>query len=267
MDRFIYLSMATFLELLKKKVFLAISIVITLLVLYFVNLMLSSKQLEATRLLPDAKEAMYNFAAYAFIIAQAVGVIIALVLFSVIIPSERKARTHLPILAKPISRGTFILAKFTGAQLMLLCFWLLVSFITSLFLVHVEGKVPQAFKQAFILGYLKILLISSIAYLFSVFLPAIISGLFAYLCYKGYQVILFFLSNDEGGFIVSLGRIISQGLIYLFPSFNLLDMNQNLPVGHSIIASQFWLIAAHGLLLSFVYLSGAVYIFSKKDLI
>lgn len=195
------------------------------------------------------------------------GVFISMFVGVGLVYKEIERRTVYTIFAKPVGRGEFLLGKYLGLCLTLLVNVLVMGAGVSLALIYVShGFDPLVWKiwPAVLLIYVELMILTSIALLFSSFSSPALSALLTFFFF-----IIGHFSADLQSLASSMGsksaRVILTGLYYLLP--NLTNYSFITPTAHGqtpAISD-----AATAILYALVYisviLSAATLIFRRRN--
>ena len=195
------------------------------------------------------------------------GVFISMFVGVGLVYKEIERRTVYTIFAKPVGRGEFLLGKYLGLCLTLLVNVLVMGAGVSLALIYVShGFDPLVWKiwPAVLLIYVELMILTSIALLFSSFSSPALSALLTFFFF-----IIGHFSADLKSLASSMGsksaRVILTGLYYLLP--NLTNYSFITPTAHGqtpAISD-----AATAILYALVYisviLSAATLIFRRRN--
>ncbi|HEV7744165.1 MAG TPA: ABC transporter permease subunit [Pyrinomonadaceae bacterium] len=195
------------------------------------------------------------------------GVFISMFVGVGLVYKEIERRTVYTILAKPVGRGEFLLGKYLGLCLTLLVNVLVMGIGVSLALIYVShGLDPLVWKiwPAVLLIYVELMILTSIALLFSSFSSPALSALltFFFFIIGHFSADLKSLANSMGS---KTARTVLTGLYYLLP--NLTNYSFITPTAHGqtpAISD-----AATAVLYALVYisvvLSAATLIFRRRN--
>lgn len=194
------------------------------------------------------------------------GILMAVFIGIGLVSKEIEKRTIYNIISKPVQRHQFLLGKFLG---LLLTIFINIAIMTIVFLGIIylkSGSWEFSVLKAIVLFFFELIIIISIAILFSTFTTPILSSVFTLAIFiMGHlSPNLLLLRERISG---ALGRTICLVLYYLLP--NLQNLNIKNEIVHNIAVSpQFILFAiAYSLSYSIVIMLFAILIFQKKDFI
>jgi ABC-type transport system involved in multi-copper enzyme maturation permease subunit len=195
------------------------------------------------------------------------GVFISIFVGVGLVYKEIERRTVFAVFAKPVGRGEFLLGKYLGLCLTLLVNVLIMGTGVSLALIYVSrGLDPLAFQiwPAVLLIYVELMILTSIALLFSTFSSPALSALLTFFFF-----IIGHFSADLKGLASSMGsagsRVLLTALYYLLP--NLANFSFITPAGHGDTPSLSEVVAAvlYALTYIIVILSAATLIIRRRN--
>src|SRR6266403_2726799 len=172
------------------------------------------------------------------------GVFIAIFVGVGLVYKEIERRTVYAILSKPVGRGEFLIGKYLGLCLTLLVNVLIMGLGVSLALVYVSrGGDPLAINiwPAILMIYVELMILTSIALLFSTFSSPALSALLTFFVF-----IIGHFSADLKSLATSTGsmsaRWLFAGLYYLLP--NLSNYSYITPAAHGQTPGAMGILAA-----------------------
>ena len=195
------------------------------------------------------------------------GVFIAIFVGVGLVYKEIERRTIYAVFSKPVGRGEFLVGKYFGLCLTLLLNVAVMGVGVSLALVYVKGgwdPLILTIWPAVLLIYMELMLLTSIALLFSSFSSPALSALLTFFVF-----IIGHFSADLKSLAVSLGsssaRWLFTGLYYLLP--NLANYSFITPAahGHAPSAGLVLLTALYSVVYITVILAAATLIFSRRN--
>ncbi|MHC4885524.1 MAG: ABC transporter permease [Planctomycetota bacterium] len=131
---------------------------------------------------------------FSLAIISAFGALISVFVGTALIYKETDKRTIYTILSKPVHRFEFVLGKFFGLLGILFCIVFSMGALVCLFLWTVlDGTVDWIFLQAIVLVFFELMVVTSIAILFSTASSPILSAIFTFSAYLLGQVTQSFL--------------------------------------------------------------------------
>ena len=192
------------------------------------------------------------------------GVIIAIFVGISLVNKEIDRRTVYTIMARPISRTSFILGKYAGLALTLFVnvVIMLAVFLMTLWLYHVP--VGLAIFQAVGLIFVELLVVTAIALFFSTFSSSTLSAILT----LGIYVIGHLtadLKSSAGKSESESARAIMNGLYYLCPNLEALNIKGQAAVGIPVGPDYLVLASLYGLAYAAVLVTGACFVFQRRD--
>lgn len=194
------------------------------------------------------------------------GALMAILIGTGLVYKEIEKRTIFTLLSKPIRRAEFLLGKFFGLVLTLLVMLILMSFIFLALIFFQTFKLEWKMLVAIFSIFIELILLTSVAILFSSFTTPILSSLFSlsfYLIGHFSWALEILIKKTKSG----LGRIILQILYTLLPDLE--NFNFKTEVVHGLPVPLKFL--SYSLLYGFAYtlfiLILAVLVFRRRDFI
>lgn len=197
--------------------------------------------------------------------AVVAGLFIAFVTVPGTIAEEIQNKQILAILAKPVKGFDLVLGKFLGLAIALgaafVCFY--VAFAASLFLK--EGSVGfVGLFQAYAVGFLQVLVVSSVVLFFSVWLPAAPATICAFAVFAGGNLIPYFSKRLEGA--TDWSRVAGEGALLLLPDLFRLNLAFDFASGRTGSALYLFFAALYAATYVTFVLAGAGTILSRKEM-
>lgn len=195
------------------------------------------------------------------------GVFISIFVGVGLVYKEIERRTVYVIFSKPVARGEFLVGKYLGLGLTLLVNLLLMGAGVSLALIYVKrGWDPLALRiwPAILLIYVELMIVTSIALVFSSFSSPALSALFTFFIF-----IIGHFSGDLKTLATSTGntggRWLFATLYYLLP--NLANYSYITPAAHDQVPGVSNLVASvvYGLIYVIVMLAAGTLVFSRRN--
>ena len=195
------------------------------------------------------------------------GVFIAIFVGVGLVYKEIERRTVYSIFAKPISRGEFLLGKYLGLCLTLLVNVAVMGAGVSLALIYVKrGWDPLALHiwPAILLIYFELIIINSVALLFSSFSSPALSALLTFLVFiiGHFSADLKSLAGSANGFAA---RALFTGLYYLLPNLGNYSYITSAANGQSPGSGAILMAISYALIYSAVILSVATLVFDRRN--
>lgn len=196
------------------------------------------------------------------------GVFIAIFVGVGLVYKEIERRTLYSILSKPVGRGEFLLGKYLGLCMTLLVNVVIMGVGLSLALIFVKrGFDPLVVRvwPAILLIYVELMILTSVALLFSSFSSPALSALLTFFVFT-----IGHLSGDLKTLAHSMGSApagwLFTGLYYLLP--NLASYNLITPAAHGVLPTARSIVTAviYGLIYVGVLLAATTLIFRRRNL-
>ncbi len=192
------------------------------------------------------------------------GLFITLFIGVSLVSREIERRTIFPLLARPVSRGAFLLGKFLGLALTLVVNLGIMACALMALAWALEGHWTPGILLATAFTYLELLILIAVAILFSTFSTPLLSALYTLLIFVVGRLsadILAFATRFGGAWL----KTVANGVYYLLPNlsrFNLIDpIVNNLPLSAFALA----LTTIYGLLYTTAVLCLSMAIFQRRD--
>jgi len=192
------------------------------------------------------------------------GALMAILIGTGLVYKEIEKRTIFTLLSKPIGRAEFLLGKFFGLALTLLVMLLLMSLIFLALVFFHTFKLEWRIGLAIFYIFLELILLTSVAILFSSFTTPILSSLFSLSFYLighfswGLEILI---KKKKSG----LARILLQFLYTLLPdleNFNFkTEVVHRLPISFKFLSYSL----LYGLVYTLFILILAVLVFRRRD--
>ena len=195
------------------------------------------------------------------------GVFIAIFVGVGLVYKEIERRTIYAVFSKPVGRGEFLVGKYFGLCVTLLLNVAVMGVGVSLALVYVKGgwdPLILTIWPAVLLIYMELMLLTSIALLFSSFSSPALSALLTFFVF-----IIGHFSADLKSLAVSLGsnsaRWLFTGLYYLLPNLGNYSFITPAAHGQAPSAGLVLLTALYSVVYITVILAAATLIFSRRN--
>jgi Cu-processing system permease protein len=197
--------------------------------------------------------------------AELGGGLIAVIVGVNLVAGEIERRTIFPTLAKPVTRGAFVVGRYLGLAVVLAANAVLMVALLAI-LVRLAGESIDAVTlQAMLLIFIELMLLASIAVFFGSFSTPMLAG--------GFSLALFLIGHMVSD-LRAFGERSRSGLAHaaatffyrLLPDLELLNLKSNAanraPVSAGYVATS----AAYGIAYAAALLIASGIIFSKRDL-
>ncbi|MGH7408615.1 MAG: ABC transporter permease [Candidatus Methylomirabilales bacterium] len=193
-----------------------------------------------------------------------VGTLIAVFIGVGLVYKEIERRTLYTIIIKPIRRADFILGKFLGLTLTLAVNVAIMGVGLVLLASAMEARLTWELLLPVGLTFVKLMVVTAIAVLFSTFSTPTLSAIFTLAL-----VVVGSLANDLKLFAATFGGPLLQwvvaALYLVLPNLATLDVGGAVVHGRPVPATVATLAAAYGLAYAAALLAGAVWIFQYRD--
>jgi len=193
-----------------------------------------------------------------------VGILIAIFIGVGLVYKEIERRTLYTIITKPIRRADFILGKFFGLTLTLAVNVAIMAAGLLLLASAMEARLTWELLLPVTLTFVKLMVVTAIAVLFSSFSTPTLSAIFTLAL-----VAVGSLAEDLKLFAATFGGPVLQtavtALYLVLPNLASLDLGNAVVHGRPVPAAAAWLAAGYGLAYVAALLAGAVWIFQYRD--
>lgn len=193
-----------------------------------------------------------------------VGTLIAVFIGVGLVHREIERRTLYTIITKPIRRADFVLGKFLGLALTLAVNVAIMGASLLLLASAMEDRLSWELLLPVALTFVKLMVVTAIAVLFSTFSTPTLSAIFTLAL-----VVVGSLAEDLKLFAVTFGGPLLQGVVeavyLILPNLASLDVGGAVVHGRAVPAAVAGLAAAYGLAYVAALLVGAVWIFQYRD--
>ncbi len=193
-----------------------------------------------------------------------IGVIIAVFVGISLVNKEIERRTIYTIMARPISRASFIMGKYLGLALTLFVNMAIMQavFLLTLWLYHVP--IQLSIFQAVALIFVEILVVTAIALFFSTFTSTTLSAIFTLGLY-----VIGHLTADMRTAVAGSDSGPIKGLVellyYLCPNLEMLNIKGQAAVGIVAAPEYVMLASLYGVMYAGVLITGACLVFQQRD--
>jgi ABC-type transport system involved in multi-copper enzyme maturation permease subunit len=197
--------------------------------------------------------------------AELGGGLIAVVVGVNLVAGEIERRTIFPTLAKPVTRGTFILGRYLGLVLVLAANALLMLLLLAI-LVHLAGeRIDAIVMQAMFLIFIELMLLAAVAMLFGSFSTPMLAA--------GFSLAIFLIGHLVGDLRAfgersrsDAARHLAAFFYRLLPDLELLNLKSSAANRLVVPASYVATSTAYGIAYAAVLLLLSGVIFGKRDL-
>lgn len=193
-----------------------------------------------------------------------VGTLIAVFIGVGLVHKEIERRTLYTIITKPIRRADFVLGKFLGLALTLAVNVAIMGAGLILLASSMEARLTWELLLPLALTFVKLLLVTAIAVLFSTFSTPTLSAIFTLAL-----VVVGSVAEDLKLFAATFGGSLMQAavavLYLILPNLASLDVGGTVVRGQPVPTAVAWLAVAYGLAYITALLASAVWIFQYRD--
>lgn len=193
-----------------------------------------------------------------------VGTLIAVFIGVGLVHKEIERRTLYTIITKPIRRAEFVLGKFLGLVLTLAANVAIMGTGLLLLASSMEARLTWELLLPVVLTFVKLMVVTAIAVLFSTFSTPTLSAVFTLAL-----VVVGSLAEDLKLFAATFGgpllKAVVAGLYLVLPNLASLDVGAAVVHGRPVSASVAGLAAAYGFAYLATLLAAAVWIFQYRD--
>jgi ABC-type transport system involved in multi-copper enzyme maturation permease subunit len=193
-----------------------------------------------------------------------VGVIIAIFVGIGLVSKEIERRTVYTIMARPISRGQFILGKYLGLALTLLVNVTIMLAVFFATLLMDQVPLHWGLFQAVELIYVELLVVTALALFFSTFSSSAVSAMMT----LGFYVIGHLTADLKGIAAKSASEVVkavTTGLYYVCPNLEVLNIKGQAALGGPVALSYQVLASGYGLMYSAILITAACAVFNRRD--
>jgi len=191
------------------------------------------------------------------------GTLIAIFVGISLVFKEIDKRTIYTIIAKPVTRTEFLLGKFLGLVLILLINIIIMSGCFESIIFMISNSLNLELMKAVILIFAELVVITSIAVMFSTFSTPFLSGIFtlAFYVIGNFSMDIKNLGEKSNG----LARAFTSVIYYILPNLDNFDIKGKVvhgnPVSYEFIAYSI----IYGILYISIVLIISVVIFQRRD--
>jgi ABC-type transport system involved in multi-copper enzyme maturation permease subunit len=198
---------------------------------------------------------------------QLFGTLIAVFLGVALVAREIDRRTCYAVLARPVSRASFVVGKYLGLLAALALNVAIMAAVSGLaLLVYTRGLgfLSGAFGGAFALVLVQLAVCAAFAVLFATFTTPTLATIFTLsIVAAGHafsEIRAFWLKSPQAG-MKELVRLLD----FVVPNMGLLDMKEALTYGDAVSAGSFALRAGYGAAYAGLVVALGALVFSRKD--
>ena len=192
------------------------------------------------------------------------GALIAIFVGTNLVYKEIDKRTIYTIIAQPLHRYEFVIGKYLGLSLLIFGVVVLMSIISAIYIVVLGGDINHWYFIASFLIFMKLLLVTALAVLFSTLSSPILGAIIVFCFYVfGHStgVLIDLPQNFEG----TWSKPLLQALYYILPNFSNFDIRSEVVNGVPVSYVYVIYIIIYAILYSMFFIYFAVLMFQRKD--
>jgi ABC-type transport system involved in multi-copper enzyme maturation permease subunit len=199
------------------------------------------------------------------------GVVIAIVMGVILVYKEIEKKTIYTILPKPIHRHEVLLGKYLGMVVVLVIEVVVMAAVWAFVLWARDAPLGMDTVMGVVLILFEIMLIASVALLFSSFSSPVLSGIFTFGIFilgRLSYLVSDMLVSSKGIFVNTPSlRPIGEVYVAVFPDLSVFNVSQDLLQGVSIPAAYVVASGAYALSYIIVFMALAMLLFQRRDFI
>ncbi len=192
------------------------------------------------------------------------GALIAIFVGTSLVYKEIDKRTIYTIIAQPLYRYEFVLGKYLGLSLLILGVIVLMSVISAVYIVILGGEINHWYFIASFLIFMKLLLVTALAVMFSTLSSPILGAII---------VFCFYVFGHSTGILIDLPpqfegtwtKPILNAMYYVLPNFSNFDIRSEVVNGVPVSFAYVIYMLIYGVLYSSFFIYLAVLMFERKD--
>jgi len=192
------------------------------------------------------------------------GALIAIFVGTSLVYKEIDKRTIYTIIAQPLYRYEFVIGKYLGLSALIAGVVILMSLISAGYIMILGGEINHWYFIASFLIFMKLLLVTALAVLFSTLSSPILGAI---------MVFCFYVFGHATGVLIDLppqfegtwSKSILQALYYILPNFSNFDIRSEVVNGIPIAFSYIIYATIYGILYSIFFIYLATLMFQRKD--
>lgn len=192
------------------------------------------------------------------------GAMIAIFVGTSLVYKEIDKKTIYTIIAQPLHRYEFVIGKYLGLSLLIFGVILLMSMISAIYIVILGGEINHWYFIASFLVFMKLLLVTALAVLFSTLSSPILGAIIVF-CFYVFGHATGVLIDLPKQFEGSWTKPILEGLYYVLPNFANFDIRSEVVNGIPVSYSYVTYIIIYGILYSTFFIYLAILMFQRKD--
>lgn len=192
------------------------------------------------------------------------GALIAIFVGTSLVYKEIDKRTIYTIIAQPLHRYEFVIGKYLGLSILILGVIILMSVISALYIIILGGEINYWYFIASFLIFIKLLLVTALAVLFSTLSSPILGAIIVF-CFYVFGHATGVLIDLPKQFEGSWSKPFLEALYYILPNFSNFDIRSEVVNGIPVSYSYVIYLTIYGLLYSTFFIYLAILMFQKKD--
>jgi ABC-type transport system involved in multi-copper enzyme maturation permease subunit len=247
-------------EALRNRAFLGLMILAMAFLLFSMALAELAVRGEAARVVLD----------FGYFALSLFGVVIAIVMGVILVYKEVDKKTIFTIIPKPVHRYEFILGKYLGMLAMLVVEVGVMAAVWMLVLASKDAPIDVGIAQALVLIFVEIMVVLSIAVLFSAFSSPILSGVFTlgiFVMGRTAYIVAEMVASKKGLFASPTAETLGTAYTHICPDLNVFNISQDLLLGIEVPWSYVAASTGYGLAYVVFFLAAAMLLFMRRDFI
>jgi Cu-processing system permease protein len=197
--------------------------------------------------------------------AELTGVLIAILIGVSVVAGEVDRKTIFPTLAKPLSRGAFIVGRYSGLAAMLAVNVAVMTLSVAVVLRMAGYSLSRTAAAAALLIFIELLILAAAAVFFASFTTPILASAFSLSLFLiGHLIgsLQAFAQRTKSG----VARAVSLAAYRVLPDLELFNLKAQAANGLPVPAGATSTAAAYGVVYAGIFLVLAIAIFSRRDL-
>jgi Cu-processing system permease protein len=252
----------TYREVLRNRAFIGLLVVAAAFLIFSMALSELARPGEEPRVVMD----------FGYFAISLFGVVIAIVMGVILLHQEVEKKTIYTIIPKSVHRYEVVLGKYLGMLVILLAELVVMSLIWFLVLWVSDAPISVDTVMAMGLIFLEMMIIASMALLFSAFSSPILSGIFTFGFFLmgrlSYVVSDMLLATKRGFFVdYPVFRPVGQFFAGSFPDLRAFNVSQDLLLGTPIGVDYLLVSGAYAMSYVVFFLAVAVLFFQRRDFV
>jgi ABC-type transport system involved in multi-copper enzyme maturation permease subunit len=192
-------------------------------------------------------------------------ILLAILIGSQLVFHEMEKKTIYFVMAKPVSRHTFILGKFLGLTITLLAVMAILTLWFYIVLFWLTRQHPFSILTAVFLSFLEAMIITALTIFFSTFASPVLTSIFTFFFFVIGRLapdILLLAGKAKG----VLSPIVLKGVYYVVPNLDNFNIRGKVVYAEPVSGSHILFSVAYALIYVVIVLAISCEIFGKKDL-